>query len=154
MPRQSPFGHLEGSVLVSACLLGINCRYDGKAKPCHEILSAKNFTPVPVCPERLGGLPTPRPPACFAKGDGREVLAGTGRIVNADGADVTEPFLNGALHVLELAQLLNVRWAVLKEGSPSCGTTRVSSREGRIQGVGLTAALLMQNGIQVLNEDG
>lgn len=154
MPRKSPFGHLEGPVLVSACLLGIDCRYDGKAKPCKEILSSKNFTPVPVCPERLGGLPTPRPAACFAGGDGRDVLKGRARIMNADGVDVTESFVNGAMHVLELAYILKSRYAVFKEGSPSCGANQVQSQEGRFPGVGVTTAILLENGIEVLNEHG
>ncbi len=154
MPCKSPFGYLEGPVLVSACLLGINCRYDGKAKPCKGILSSKNFTPVPVCPERLGGLPTPRPTACFVSGDGRDVLKERARIVNADGVNVTGSFINGAMHVLELAYVLNISRAVFKEGSPSCGTNQVRSQEGRIQGVGVTAALLLENGILVMNEQG
>lgn len=147
MPGKSPLGHLEGPVLVSACLLGVPCRYDGKSKPWQEILNSSKIIPVPVCPEQLGGCSTPRPKAWFTGGDGRDVLNGTARIVDEKGRDVTEAFVSGARHTLHIARTLGIRHAVLKEGSPSCGVSFVTIEGKKTPGMGVTAALLSENGI-------
>ncbi|HNY64561.1 MAG TPA: DUF523 domain-containing protein [Deltaproteobacteria bacterium] len=154
MPDKPAPGHLTGPVLVSACLLGIPCRYDGASKPCHEILEAKGLIPIPVCPEQLGGFPTPRPKAFFAGGDGRDVLRGAARVLNERGEDVTAGFVNGAWNALKIAQLLGVRLAVLKEGSPSCGVNSVTVDGRKKAGIGVTAALLAAEGIDVRAGDG
>jgi uncharacterized protein YbbK (DUF523 family) len=129
-------------VLVSACLAGLCTRYDGKLRPspaCLEELAGRHW--LPVCPEQLGGLPTPRPAADLAGGDGFAVLAGRARVVTRDGQDVTRHFLQGARQCLALVQAQNIRRAYLKAGSPSCGLTPRT---------GVTAALLRQHGIEVV----
>ena len=133
-------------ILISACLLGIPCRYDGKAKPqpWAEALAARHDL-VPVCPEQLGGLPTPRAPS-ERRGD---------RVVMNTGADVTEQYRRGAACALRLYQLLGCKAAVLKERSPSCGCGAVY--DGTFTGTltagdGVTAALLRAHGIRVLGE--
>ena len=132
-------------ILISACLLGACCRYDGasKAHPLAALL-AERHTLVPVCPEQLGGLPTPRPPA-ERRG---------GRVVTQSG-DVTEQYLRGAEETLELCKLLGCEAAVLKERSPSCGRGQVY--DGTFSGTltagdGVTAELLAAHGIPVYGE--
>ena len=132
-------------ILISACLLGACCRYDGasKAHPLAALLAERN-TLVPVCPEQLGGLPTPRPPA-ERRG---------GRVVTQSG-DVTEQYLRGAEETLKLCKLLGCEAAVLKERSPSCGRGQVY--DGTFSGTltagdGVTAELLAAHGILVYGE--
>ncbi len=129
-------------ILVSACLLGVCCRYDGKSKPCHEIMKhAKGAVIVPVCPEQLGGLPTPRPPAQLQHGDGLDVIEGRASVVTRDEEqDVTESFLKGARQVAYIAHILGATRCILKSKSPSCGLTPV---------VGVTSALLITMGFKV-----
>jgi uncharacterized protein YbbK (DUF523 family) len=143
------------TVLVSACLLGMRCRYDGGHAYCPEVFDGlwrSHF--APVCPEQLGGLPTPRPPAQIERGDGRDVLQGLARVINQRGEDVTSSFLKGAQETLSIARLLKARKAILKDHSPSCGC-RTIHREGELfRGVGVTAALLWENGLEVVSEVG
>ena len=134
-------------ILVSACLLGTPCRYDGSGKADARLLKlgAKRQL-IPVCPELLGGLPTPRPPA-------ERVGA---RILDKSGADVTDAYLRGAQETLRLARLLGCKTAILKARSPSCGHGRIydGSFSGTlIPGSGVTAELLAKNGIRVFTED-
>ena len=134
------------NLLVSACLLGCACRYDGGAKPCAAVrtLAAKH-TLIPVCPEQLGGLPTPRLPS--------ERIGA--QVVMKDGTDVTAAYRRGAEEALRLARLFGCRRAVLKERSPSCGSGTIydGSFSGRLTGGdGVTAALLRENGIAVCGE--
>jgi uncharacterized protein YbbK (DUF523 family) len=152
MPDKPASGRLEGPVLVSACLLGVPCRYDGGSKPCPEIMSLEKIIPVQVCPEQLGGYPTPRPKAWFVGGDGWAVLKGEARVVNDDGEDLTAAFVSCARITLDLARLLGVRHAVLKEGSPSCGVHHVTIEGEHRPGRGVTAALLEKNGIELTSE--
>lgn len=133
-------------LLVSACLLGVPCRYDGKPKP-HPLIDAlsERHHLIPVCPEQLGGLPTPRPPA-ERRGE---------RVVNREGRDVTEAYRRGAEAVLLLCRRLRCEGAVLKERSPSCGKGEIydGSFSGRlVPGEGVTAALLRTRGIPVYGE--
>lgn len=133
-------------LLVSACLLGLPCRYDGGAK-CLEGIGAllERHECVPVCPEQLGGLPTPRPPA-----ECRE-----GCVFTREGADVTAEFERGAQAALELARLFGCEAALLKERSPSCGCGVIhdgSFSGGLTAGDGVTAALLKAEGIPVYGE--
>ena len=132
-------------ILISACLLGVCCRYDGASKP-HPLAAAlaERHTLVPVCPEQLGGLPTPRPPA-----ERRD-----GRVVTQSG-DVTEQYRRGAEETLKLCKLFGCEVAVLKERSPSCGHGQVY--DGTFSGTltagdGVTAELLTTNGIPVYGE--
>lgn len=133
-------------ILVSACLLGCACRYDGQSKP-HPLAQelTKRGLAVPVCPEQLGGLPTPRKPS-ERRGD---------RVVMSDRRDVTAEYHRGAEETLRLARLYGCTAAVLKERSPSCGCGRIydGTFTGTLtDGDGVTAALLKENGIRVYGE--
>ena len=134
------------SILVSACLLGMPCRYDGASKPREEIIALKaHHELIPVCPEQLGGLPTPRPPA-ERQGN---------RVMTREGTDVTAQYRKGAEEALQLCRLFGCDCAVLKERSPSCGCSGIydGSFSGRLtEGQGVTAALLTQAGIRVYGE--
>lgn len=127
--------------LVSACLVGLRTRYDATVKPiakCFDLLQDALW--IPVCPEQLGGLPTPRTPADLVGGDGYDVINGKARVVDRDGRDVTEAFLIGAHQVLEIARMLEVKAVLFKSKSPSCGLNPQA---------GVTAALLSLNHIEV-----
>lgn len=148
------------SALVSACLLGVRCRFDGEACPSGEVLRALEgggegsgrCRLVPVCPEILGGLPTPRARAEIRGGDGEDVLEGKARVICADGRDVTRAFLRGAEETLRLARLYGAEEAWLKARSPSCGVHHVydGSFSGRLRcGRGVTAALLGRAGLRL-----
>ena len=132
-------------VLVSACLFGLNSRYDANNRLNEELLEQlKGRCIVPVCPEQLGGLPTPRPPAYLGGASGEQILEGRARIINEAGRDVTQEFIRGAYETLLIAEKLGVKEAYLKAKSPSCGM-------GAFHGV--TAALLLKNGIEVHSVD-
>lgn len=122
-------------MLVSACLLGFKVRYDGTAKTRRRFLPQEAL-PIPVCPEVLGGLPTPRPTTTLK--NAAAVIAGRERVTNAEGRDVTANFLRGAKAVLRLANLTGAKEAFLKSRSPSCD---VSS--------GVAAMLLRKHGIRL-----
>lgn len=134
------------TVLISACLMGVCCRYDGDGQFIKEASELnKRYHLVPVCPEILGGLPTPRTPAEIKDG----------RAISRDGRDVTDNFLRGARETLKLASFFGCRKAVLKERSPSCGSGFIydGSFSGQLtKGEGITAALLKEHGIQVTGE--
>jgi len=132
--------------LISACLLGVNCRYDGTNRlQDEERLHAVEETLIPVCPEQLGGLGTPRAPMQIIGGRGADVVDGTARVVNADGEDVTAHLLKGADEVMKIAAFLGIREAIMKRDSPSCGS------DEKLEGV--TTALLRRKGIQVFTEE-
>lgn len=139
--------------LVSACLAGKNCRFDGENEARADILDmVARGEVVAVCPEEAGGLPTPRIPSEIVGGTGEDVLEGRARVVNAAGEDVTVAFLKGARQALEAAVAAGVTEAILKEGSPSCGVCRIrdgSFTGGKRPGNGVTTALLMSHGIRV-----
>ncbi|MBZ0159632.1 MAG: DUF523 domain-containing protein [bacterium] len=146
-------------VLVSACLLGERVRHNGEHKQSHDSVLQRWLREgrvVPFCPEVAGGLPVPRPAAEIAEAaGGLSVLLGTGRVLDLNARDVSAFFVAGAQQALEFARLESIRVAILKEGSPSCGTTFVydgTFTSRRVPGQGVTAALLRQTGIQVLNE--
>ena len=148
-----PFPLLSAMKLVSACLLGVNCNFEGKNWLCPELFEefAKGGL-FPVCPEVLGGLSVPRVPAEIVGGDGADVLAGKARVVNMDGVDVTAQFLKGAERVLEIAQSVGAKEALLTEKSPSCGCGKIfdgTFSNKFIVGDGVTAALLKKNSIKV-----
>ena len=134
------------NILISGCLMGMYCRYDGKTK-CHDKIDAlmKKHTLIPVCPEIMGGLPTPRPAAEIRDN----------RVINKACNDVTNQFKKGATEVLRLARLYDCSTVILKERSPSCGSNQIydGSFTGKlIQGDGITAALLKKEGICVIGE--
>lgn len=133
--------------LCSACLLGVNCRYDGKNKPDNKVLElAKKEILIPVCPEELGGLSTPR-----EQSEQKE-----NKVITRSGKDVTENFIRGAREVLKIAGILNVKEAILKQRSASCGSGQIydGSFSGKvIRGNGITTELLQNSGIKVISEE-
>ena len=146
-------------VLVSACLLGSPVRYNAIHKRCDSEVLARwqaQGRVVPVCPEVAGGLPVPRPPAEITSGAGGVmVLQGRARVINPQGNDVSAAFITGAQHALALAQDKGIRVAVLKEGSPSCGSGYIY--DGTFTGAhvaeqGVLTALLESAGIKVFSE--
>lgn len=133
--------HKKNVYLVSSCLTGLCTRYDGKLKKNAECLAviADNIW-IPVCPEQLGGLPTPREAAEIVGGNGMDVLNGDARVITKSGIDVSREFINGAHQVLTIARQQQIDTALLKSGSPSCAVDNI---------IGVTAALLRLNGIEV-----
>lgn len=146
-------------ILVSACLMGERVRYDGKVIPYHHIILSrwkKENRILAFCPEVCGGLPVPRSPAEIIAGDGDDVINGNAKVVNIDQKDVTERFMLGAKKVLETIKNEDIKVAVLKERSPSCGSKTVydgSFSKRLIPGKGITTALLERNGIRIFNEN-
>jgi len=141
-------------VLVSACLLGRECRYDGghcASDELRDTLAERGETPIPFCPEEQGGLSTPRPAAWIEAGDAASVLAGESRMVTEVGTDVTAEFVRGAEGALATCVEHGITRAYLKERSPSCGVanTYVGGELG--QGPGVTAELLKRNGIEPIS---
>ena len=134
-------------ILVSACLAGIKCCYDGKDNANIKVIEmVKKGIAIPICPEQLGGLQTPRIPAEISED----------RVLNIKGENVTSQFDKGAKETLYIAELANCHKAILKQNSPSCGYGKIydGSHTGRIiEGMGLTARLLSQNGITILTEE-
>ena len=134
----------KSNILISACLCGFDCRYNGKGVICSEFDKLKDrYHLIPVCPEILGGLTTPRSPA---------EICGK-RVITVDGEDVTSAFLRGAEECLHAASRFDCRIAVLKERSPSCGCGQVydGSFSGKlVSGDGITAGLLKNSGIYIL----
>ena len=134
------------NILVSACLLGVACRYDGKRKPNEAVIALKEkYNLIPVCPEIMGGLPTPRLPS--------EIRGET--VIMENGDDVTDKYSKGAEETLRLARLFGCGKAVLKEKSPSCGSGRIydgTFSKTLTEGNGVTAGMLLANGIMVAGE--
>lgn len=143
--------------LVSACLVGANTRYDGTSRQDPVITKlVQEGRAIPICPEQLGGLTTPRPPAEIVGGDGRDVLDGTALVVNDVDCDVTAAFVRGAKETLELAKTWQVAGAILKARSPSCGISHIydGTFAGKLRpGPGVTAALLQEAGFTLFDEN-
>lgn len=145
-------------ILISACLVGRKVRYDAASSAVdddHIERWRRQGRLVAVCPEVSGGLSVPRPPAEIRSGDGGDVLDGSASVVTDDGTDVTEAFVRGAQFALEVAKSSAARFAVLKSRSPSCGSAEIydgSFSNTRIGGMGVTAALLRREGIEVFSE--
>ena len=141
--------------LISACLLGVRCRYDGgHSRDAAAIKQHETDTLIAVCPEEFGGLPTPRPPAEIVGGDGEDVLAGTAKVMTAAGEDVTDAYLRGAHQTLGIAQSHGATRVILKARSPSCGCGNIY--DGTFSstlkaGDGVTVALLKRHGIAVIS---
>ncbi|OAS87436.1 DUF523 domain-containing protein [Metabacillus litoralis] len=144
-------------ILVSSCLAGVKCRYNGTASlngKIQELVDDKKA--MLVCPELLGGFLTPREPAEIIGGYGNDVLEGRAKVIEKSGKDVTELYINGALRTLELVNLNKVSCVVLKEYSPSCGSKMIydgSFQNKKIAGDGVTSALLKREGIKVISEE-
>lgn len=135
------------------CLCGVNCKYSGGNNYDESVLEIINAgDAIPVCPEVMGGLGTPRVPHEIVGGDGFDVLEGRAKVLSKDGEDNTDAFIAGAKKVLEIAKKLDVKEVILKSKSPSCGNGKIydGSFSGvLIDGVGVTTALLIKNGIVV-----
>jgi len=142
--------------LISACLVGVGCRYDAahRALPSEVLEGLKaRYLLIPVCPEQLGGLPTPRDPVQFHGGDGEAFWKGKARLLTQGGRDFSPALLKGAEEVLKLVDLLDIKVAILKEKSPSCGVSFVY-REGKlVRGMGVVTAALVAKGVKVLSGD-
>jgi uncharacterized protein YbbK (DUF523 family) len=139
--------------LVSACLLGVNCNFEGKNWLQPELLKEfKKGNLFPVCPEVLGGMSVPRVPSEIQGGAGADVLDGNAKVVNEKGEDVTFEFLKGAYETLKIAKSVSAKEALLTERSPSCGCGKVfdGTFTGKyVAGDGVTCALLKRNGVKV-----
>jgi len=146
----------QSAVLVSACLLGVNCRYDGTnnyQQTVMDYLAKNNLQPIPICPEQLGGLPTPRNKVWFTCGDGEDFLGGDARLVDEDGLNPAVQFLHGAQETLKIAQLSQCTTAILKQRSPSCGSKLIHRNGKLIKGVGITCALLRRERLNIISEE-
>jgi len=148
----------RGIIVVSACLVGVNCKYNGGNNEM-ELLK-KPFSSgkvLPLCPEQLGGLPTPREPAQISGGSGEDVLAGRARVVALESLrDITQNFVRGAYETLNLVEKLScLKCVILKERSPSCGVKNIYSFESGeiVEGMGVAAALLASRGYEIVSSD-
>lgn len=141
--------------IISSCLCGVNCKYSGGNNlnnKCLDLL--KEGKAVLVCPEQLGGLPTPRTPSEI-QGTSEGILNGKNKIITKEKIDVTKEFLKGAYETLHIAKLSNINKAILKDGSPSCGVNYVydgNFNGTKIKGKGLTATILAKYGIDVISD--
>jgi uncharacterized protein YbbK (DUF523 family) len=144
-------------LLISACLLGVACNHEGRGSPRAVVEElGRRYRLIPVCPEVLGGLSTPRPAAELQGGDGAAILAGGAAVVNVDGHDVTAAYLRGAEAAVTLARSAGATRAVLKARSPSCGSSRVydgTFSRRLVDGQGVTAAALRAAGIEVCSDE-
>ena len=147
-------------IIVSACLLGENCKYSGgnnKSENVIKYLEDKEY--ILVCPEQLGGLSTPRNPSeiiTYGNKVGNDVLSGCTKVLSNKGIDVTKNFIQGAEETLKIAKEHNAKTAILKAGSPSCGYKKIYDGTflgNKIQGMGVTAAILNKENIALLDED-
>lgn len=137
-------------IIVSACLAGFNCRYD--CTNAYDKLIADlvvNKKAFPICPEQMGGLSTPRPSAEIKNGDGNDVLGSKARVINIYGDDITDRIIKGSEEVLKLAKMLGAKEAVLKEKSPSCGVTNIYRNGEIVGGMGVCAAMLKREDIEI-----
>jgi len=146
--------------LCSACLLGLECRYDGKSnleKASSALLEEyKKGNLMPICPEQLGGLSTPRSGSRICSGNGDDVLDGKTRVLTDDGRDVTMQYIKGAYEALKIVKSLEIKEVILKQKSPSCGcgyTQGGLNERKTVAGDGVTTALFKRNEIKVHTEE-
>ncbi|MGI8386304.1 DUF523 domain-containing protein [Robertmurraya sp. P23] len=143
-------------IVVSACLAGLPVRYNGLSsleEKIHKLVSEKKA--ITACPELLGGLETPREPAEIVDGTGEDVLDGKAKVLDCKGKDVTEAFVEGAYETLDVIRKIQATVVVLKENSPSCGSGKIydgTFTGEKVEGHGVTAALLIRNGVRVISE--
>ncbi len=144
-------------ILVSMCLGGIDCNYKGESKPNRRVIELiRTGRAIPVCPEQLGGLPTPRSGSRIISGNGEDVIDGKTRVITDDGQDVTMEYLRGAELTLQFCRKFGIDTVILKQGSPSCGKGKTQGgwdERRLVEGDGVTVALLKRNGITVYTED-
>ena len=144
--------------LISACLLGVRCAWDGKDKYKNDraIEFSKGEVLIPVCPEQLGGLKTPRIHQEIQGGSGEDVLNGKCKVLNQSGEDVTSEFVIGAEETLKIAKQFDIKEFIGKSKSPSCGCGNIydgTFSAKLVHGDGVTTALLKRNGIKVITEE-
>lgn len=144
-------------ILVSSCLAGLKVRYNGTHSLNNGIakLVGENKA-ITICPELLGGFSTPREPAEIIGGNGEDVLNGKAKVIEKSGKDVTELYIKGAYATLNKAKEINATVIVLKEHSPSCGSSMIYNGEfigKKLEGMGVTSALLKRNGLKVISEE-
>jgi uncharacterized protein YbbK (DUF523 family) len=144
--------------LISACLLGIKCAWDSqdnyKSDKAIDFLNSETL--MPVCPEQLGGLKTPRAPQEIQGGTGEDVLNRKCKVININGEDVTQEFINGAEETLKIVRLFHIEEFIGKSKSPSCGCWQIydgTFSRKLIDGDGVTTALLKRDGISVITEE-
>ena len=145
---------MQKKILISACLLGKNCRHDGGHSHISD-LDETDINWIPVCPEETGGLGTPRPAAEMQE-DAEKIIKGKGSIININGQDVTQNFIKGAEESLEMGLLNGVEFTILKSRSPSCGMGQIydGTFTGTLkQGDGIFAHLCMKAGIACISSD-
>ena len=134
------------NILISACLLGVSCRYDGESRSYDLGDLKEKYNLIPFCPEIYGGLPTPRVPS--------EIVGE--KVLNREGVDVTAQYEKGAREAVYLAKIFNVKYAVLKAKSPSCGKGEIydgTFTKNLIQGDGVAAKLLKENEVEIFTEN-
>lgn len=142
--------------LISACLCGVNCKYNGLNnynEICDKLLASGKA--ILVCPEQLGGLPTPRIPSEIIGESSNILNYNNGSVIDKNGNDVTPQFIKGAKETLQIAKKLNIKKAILKDGSPSCGVNYIydgNFNGTKIKGMGLTAQLLKESSIDIISE--
>ncbi|MGI8908710.1 MAG: DUF523 domain-containing protein [Candidatus Sumerlaeaceae bacterium] len=142
--------------IIGSCLIGVCATWRGGSNiglDFQQMMERGEL--LPVCPEQLGGLPTPRPPAEIIGGSGEDVLDGRARVLTQQGVDVTENYLRGAREVLRLAQMIRAEQVILKERSPSCASREIydGTFSGTLRGgCGVTTALLRRNGFEVVSD--
>ncbi|HPJ68668.1 MAG TPA: DUF523 domain-containing protein [Desulfobacteraceae bacterium] len=140
---------IKTPIMISACLLGMRCRYDGEHSLCPALQDfIENVSFIPFCPEQLGGLSTPRPPSNITGGDGYDVISGKAVLINMQGQDVTYAFKKGAEDSLKLSRLARSTISIMKDRSPSCGIRTPYCDKLSGFGIGVTAALFELNGIK------
>ncbi len=145
---------METPLLVSACLVGFRCRYDGSTKLDYRFLSTlESYSWFAVCPEQMAGFPTPRKAIFFVDGTGETVLRGEGRIYRSDGVDVTEALLKSCQALVAQAARWGIEVGILKEKSPSCGVTCTYVKERLVEGKGIFSALLSSRGMKIFSEE-
>ncbi|QCX33701.1 DUF523 domain-containing protein [Caloramator sp. E03] len=144
-------------ILVSSCLLGLDTRYNGKNNSNDLLIEYSCYGKfIPICPEQLGGLSTPREPSEIIGGTGKDVMMGYCKILNCKGEDVTEQYVKGAKEVIKIIKMFPVKAAILKQKSPSCGSKRIYDGcfKGKIRdGEGVAAYILRENNIPIYSEE-
>ncbi|UMZ75233.1 DUF523 domain-containing protein [Natranaerofaba carboxydovora] len=144
-------------ILVSACLIGIDCNYKGENNLESWVLDLCNsYLVIPVCPEQLGGLTTPRLPSELKEGDGESIWEGKkGCVINSKGEEFTQQFIFGAKQIIKISRIFGIRHAIMKDKSPSCGVFNIfdGSFSGNIiEGMGVTVAGLYYEGINIFSQ--
>ncbi len=137
--------------LVSACLAGEECRYDGKSSKDKKVAQlVKKGLAIPVCPEKLGGLSIPRSKAEIEKGNGKDIISKKSKVITEEGVDITSQMIKGAREALSIAQRYRIKKAFMKNKSPSCGCGRIYRKGKLIKGDGVTVALLKKKDIKII----